>query len=91
MGYAPYISRLVQQWNLQDNDDDQLFYTKIYIDPVKRVRESLQFLFLLLGCFDFSFFLREGSETKKFWETELRIVFVGITVETLHIRGLSSE
>lgn len=36
MGYAPYISRLVQQWNLQDNDDDQLFYTKLYIDPVKR-------------------------------------------------------
>lgn len=48
MGYAPYISRLVQQWNLQDNDDDQLFYTKVYIDPVKRVRESLQLLFLLL-------------------------------------------
>ncbi|XP_052043605.1 procollagen-lysine,2-oxoglutarate 5-dioxygenase 2 isoform X2 [Apodemus sylvaticus] len=36
IGYAPYISRLVQQWDLQDNDDDQLFYTKIYIDPLKR-------------------------------------------------------
>nr|XP_020836616.1 procollagen-lysine,2-oxoglutarate 5-dioxygenase 2 isoform X3 [Phascolarctos cinereus] len=36
VGYAPYINRIVQQWNLQDNDDDQLFYTKIYIDPLKR-------------------------------------------------------
>lgn len=37
IGYAPYINRIVQQWALQDNDDDQLFYTKIYIDPLKRV------------------------------------------------------
>nr|KAF6475682.1 procollagen-lysine,2-oxoglutarate 5-dioxygenase 2 [Rousettus aegyptiacus] len=37
IGYAPYINRIVQQWNLQDNDDDQLFYTKIYIDPLKRI------------------------------------------------------
>ncbi|XP_032202383.1 procollagen-lysine,2-oxoglutarate 5-dioxygenase 2 isoform X1 [Mustela erminea] len=36
IGYAPYINKIVQQWNLQDNDDDQLFYTKIYIDPLKR-------------------------------------------------------
>ncbi|XP_019487107.1 PREDICTED: procollagen-lysine,2-oxoglutarate 5-dioxygenase 2 [Hipposideros armiger] len=36
IGYAPYVNRIVQQWNLQDNDDDQLFYTKIYIDPLKR-------------------------------------------------------
>uniref|UniRef100_A0A5F8GCT7 procollagen-lysine 5-dioxygenase n=1 Tax=Monodelphis domestica TaxID=13616 RepID=A0A5F8GCT7_MONDO len=36
VGYAPYINHIVQQWNLQDNDDDQLFYTKIYIDPLKR-------------------------------------------------------
>uniref|UniRef100_A0A3P9D1Q9 procollagen-lysine 5-dioxygenase n=1 Tax=Maylandia zebra TaxID=106582 RepID=A0A3P9D1Q9_9CICH len=27
------------QWNLHDNDDDQLFYTKIYLDPLQR--ESL--------------------------------------------------
>uniref|UniRef100_A0A9L9PXC2 Procollagen-lysine,2-oxoglutarate 5-dioxygenase 2 n=1 Tax=Homo sapiens TaxID=9606 RepID=A0A9L9PXC2_HUMAN len=36
IGYAPYVNRIVQQWNLQDNDDDQLFYTKVYIDPLKR-------------------------------------------------------
>lgn len=39
IGYAPYIKRIVSQWELHDNDDDQLFYTKIYLDPLKR--ESL--------------------------------------------------
>lgn len=38
IGYAPYLKRLVSQWNLHDNDDDQLFYTKIYLDPLQRVR-----------------------------------------------------
>ncbi|XP_054838690.1 procollagen-lysine,2-oxoglutarate 5-dioxygenase 2 isoform X2 [Eublepharis macularius] len=36
IGYAPYVNNIVQQWDLQDNDDDQLFYTKIYIDQLKR-------------------------------------------------------
>ncbi|XP_037136122.1 procollagen-lysine,2-oxoglutarate 5-dioxygenase 2 isoform X2 [Syngnathus acus] len=36
IGYAPYINRIVSQWNLHDNDDDQLFYTKIYVDPLQR-------------------------------------------------------
>lgn len=48
IGYAPYINRIVQQWNLQDNDDDQLFYTKIYIDPLARVGSKLLSLFFLL-------------------------------------------
>ena len=38
VGYAPYINRLVKQWDLHDNDDDQLFYTKLYVDPHQRVR-----------------------------------------------------
>uniref|UniRef100_A0A672UTM1 procollagen-lysine 5-dioxygenase n=1 Tax=Strigops habroptila TaxID=2489341 RepID=A0A672UTM1_STRHB len=41
IGYAPYINRIVQQWNLQDNDDDQLFYTKIYVDPLARERFNI--------------------------------------------------
>ncbi|KAM6414638.1 procollagen-lysine,2-oxoglutarate 5-dioxygenase 2 isoform 2-T2 [Rhynochetos jubatus] len=41
IGYAPYINRIVQQWNLQDNDDDQLFYTKIYVDPLARGRINI--------------------------------------------------
>lgn len=48
IGYAPSINRIVQQWNLQDNDDDQLFYTKIYVDPLARVgSNSLSHFFLL--------------------------------------------
>uniref|UniRef100_A0A4W3H928 procollagen-lysine 5-dioxygenase n=2 Tax=Callorhinchus milii TaxID=7868 RepID=A0A4W3H928_CALMI len=37
MGYATHLNRIVEQWELQDNDDDQLFYTKVYLDPSKRV------------------------------------------------------
>ncbi|XP_061121853.1 procollagen-lysine,2-oxoglutarate 5-dioxygenase 2 isoform X2 [Syngnathus typhle] len=36
IGYASYINRIVSQWNLHDNDDDQLFYTKIFVDPLQR-------------------------------------------------------
>ncbi|XP_057679969.1 procollagen-lysine,2-oxoglutarate 5-dioxygenase 2 isoform X1 [Corythoichthys intestinalis] len=36
IGYAPYINRIVSQWNLHDNDDDQLFYTKIFVDSLQR-------------------------------------------------------
>ncbi|XP_062988217.1 procollagen-lysine,2-oxoglutarate 5-dioxygenase 2 isoform X2 [Elgaria multicarinata webbii] len=41
IGYSPFVNSIVQQWNLQDNDDDQLFYTKIYIDPLKRERINI--------------------------------------------------
>lgn len=32
------MNQIVSQWSLHDNDDDQLFYTKIYLDPLQRVR-----------------------------------------------------
>ena len=37
MGYGTSIKEMVGQWNLHDNDDDQLFYTKIYLDFQQRV------------------------------------------------------
>ncbi|XP_048397961.1 procollagen-lysine,2-oxoglutarate 5-dioxygenase 2 isoform X2 [Stegostoma tigrinum] len=37
IGYASSVNRIVEKWQLQDNDDDQLFYTKIYVDPLKRL------------------------------------------------------
>lgn len=40
IGYAPYIQKIMNQWDLHDNDDDQLFYTKIYVDPLQRVSEE---------------------------------------------------
>ncbi|KAM5163708.1 procollagen-lysine,2-oxoglutarate 5-dioxygenase 2 isoform 2-T2 [Mantella aurantiaca] len=36
IGYVPSVKQIVQQWTLQDNDDDQLFYTKIYLDAHQR-------------------------------------------------------
>uniref|UniRef100_A0AAZ3Q9F5 procollagen-lysine 5-dioxygenase n=1 Tax=Oncorhynchus tshawytscha TaxID=74940 RepID=A0AAZ3Q9F5_ONCTS len=36
IGYAPYVNKIVEQWNLHENDDDQLFYTKIYLDSFQR-------------------------------------------------------
>ncbi|CAL8312658.1 unnamed protein product [Merluccius merluccius] len=36
MGYATTVNKMVAQWALHDNDDDQLFYTKIYLDPLQR-------------------------------------------------------
>ncbi|XP_029471734.1 procollagen-lysine,2-oxoglutarate 5-dioxygenase 2 isoform X2 [Rhinatrema bivittatum] len=41
IGYVSHINQIVQQWNLQDNDDDQLFYTKIYIDQLQRERINI--------------------------------------------------
>uniref|UniRef100_A0A8D0DE58 Procollagen-lysine,2-oxoglutarate 5-dioxygenase 1 n=1 Tax=Sander lucioperca TaxID=283035 RepID=A0A8D0DE58_SANLU len=36
IGYIPNIKEMVADWTGKDNDSDQLFFTKIYIDPVKR-------------------------------------------------------
>uniref|UniRef100_A0A8C3AFY9 Procollagen-lysine,2-oxoglutarate 5-dioxygenase 1 n=1 Tax=Cyclopterus lumpus TaxID=8103 RepID=A0A8C3AFY9_CYCLU len=36
IGYLPNIKEMVSDWTGEDNDSDQLFFTKIYIDPVKR-------------------------------------------------------
>lgn len=44
IGYLPNIKEMVADWTGEDNDSDQLFFTKIYIDPAKRVR------FVTLQC-----------------------------------------
>ncbi|KAM3932213.1 procollagen-lysine,2-oxoglutarate 5-dioxygenase 2 isoform 2-T2 [Leptodactylus fuscus] len=41
IGYLSNLKQIVQQWTLQDNDDDQLFYTKIYIDHLQRERINI--------------------------------------------------
>lgn len=40
IGFAPTIHRIVRQWKYKDDDDDQLFYTKLYLDP--GLREKLK-------------------------------------------------
>ncbi|XP_071999185.1 procollagen-lysine,2-oxoglutarate 5-dioxygenase 2 isoform X2 [Engystomops pustulosus] len=41
IGYLSNLKQITQQWTLQDNDDDQLFYTKIYIDQLQRERINI--------------------------------------------------
>uniref|UniRef100_A0A7N8XGU6 Procollagen-lysine,2-oxoglutarate 5-dioxygenase 1 n=1 Tax=Mastacembelus armatus TaxID=205130 RepID=A0A7N8XGU6_9TELE len=38
IGYVPKVREMVSGWTGEDGDSDQLFFTKIYIDPEKRVR-----------------------------------------------------
>lgn len=41
MGFAPELAALVQQWKYKDNDDDQLFYTRIYLDKTQRSKYNI--------------------------------------------------
>ncbi|XP_072314667.1 multifunctional procollagen lysine hydroxylase and glycosyltransferase LH3 isoform X2 [Eucyclogobius newberryi] len=41
MGLAPELASLVQQWKYKDNDDDQLFYTRIYLDKAQRTKYNM--------------------------------------------------
>lgn len=41
MGFAPDLSSIVQQWRSKDYEDDQLFYTKIYLDPILRSKYNM--------------------------------------------------
>ncbi|XP_058246085.1 procollagen-lysine,2-oxoglutarate 5-dioxygenase 1 isoform X2 [Hemibagrus wyckioides] len=36
IGYAKNIKKMVSDWSGKDDDSDQLFYTKLYINPEKR-------------------------------------------------------
>uniref|UniRef100_A0A6I8QMR6 procollagen-lysine 5-dioxygenase n=1 Tax=Xenopus tropicalis TaxID=8364 RepID=A0A6I8QMR6_XENTR len=36
IGFAPQLYRMVQLWKYKDDDDDQLFYTKVYLDESLR-------------------------------------------------------
>ena len=37
IGFADTISEIVSDHPVQDSDDDQLYYTKLYLDQEKRV------------------------------------------------------
>ncbi|XP_041842108.1 multifunctional procollagen lysine hydroxylase and glycosyltransferase LH3 isoform X2 [Melanotaenia boesemani] len=41
IGFASDLSAIVQQWKYKDNDDDQLFYTKIYLDKTQRTKFNM--------------------------------------------------
>uniref|UniRef100_A0AAY5KCL2 procollagen-lysine 5-dioxygenase n=1 Tax=Esox lucius TaxID=8010 RepID=A0AAY5KCL2_ESOLU len=52
IGFAPEVSAIVQQWKQKDNDDDQLFYTKIYLDKAQRVKLSSRIFQNLSGVIE---------------------------------------
>uniref|UniRef100_A0A672P6Z4 Procollagen-lysine,2-oxoglutarate 5-dioxygenase 1 n=1 Tax=Sinocyclocheilus grahami TaxID=75366 RepID=A0A672P6Z4_SINGR len=39
IGYAPNLKKMLSDWSGADSDSDQLHFTKIYINPEKRVNE----------------------------------------------------
>uniref|UniRef100_A0A452RMZ9 procollagen-lysine 5-dioxygenase n=1 Tax=Ursus americanus TaxID=9643 RepID=A0A452RMZ9_URSAM len=41
IGFAPTVHQVVRQWKYKDDDDDQLFYTRLYLDPGLREKLSL--------------------------------------------------
>ncbi|XP_072012542.1 procollagen-lysine,2-oxoglutarate 5-dioxygenase 1 [Engystomops pustulosus] len=41
MGYASHLHKLVAEWDGDDETSDQLFYTKIFLDPVKREKVNI--------------------------------------------------
>ncbi|XP_044134254.1 procollagen-lysine,2-oxoglutarate 5-dioxygenase 1 [Bufo gargarizans] len=41
IGYASHLHKLVSDWDGADEDSDQLFYTKIFLDPVKREKINI--------------------------------------------------
>ncbi|KAF3698361.1 Procollagen-lysine,2-oxoglutarate 5-dioxygenase 3 [Channa argus] len=41
IGFASELSAIVQQWKYKDNDDDQLFYTKIYLNKTQRTKFNM--------------------------------------------------
>uniref|UniRef100_A0A673NAH5 procollagen-lysine 5-dioxygenase n=1 Tax=Sinocyclocheilus rhinocerous TaxID=307959 RepID=A0A673NAH5_9TELE len=47
IGYARYIQKIVNQWDLHDNDDDQLFYTKSRRSLVSGLRLTIVYEVLL--------------------------------------------
>ncbi|NP_001088279.1 procollagen-lysine, 2-oxoglutarate 5-dioxygenase 1 L homeolog precursor [Xenopus laevis] len=41
IGYAAYLYKMVADWDGTDKDSDQLFYTKLFLDPVKRGKVNI--------------------------------------------------
>lgn len=46
MGYAPEIWKLINIGLIKDNDDDQLYYTKIYLNENFRVTFLFEYFFV---------------------------------------------
>uniref|UniRef100_A0A673HX75 Procollagen-lysine,2-oxoglutarate 5-dioxygenase 1 n=1 Tax=Sinocyclocheilus rhinocerous TaxID=307959 RepID=A0A673HX75_9TELE len=55
IGYAPNLKQMLSDWSGADSDSDQLFFTKLYINPEKRVSNiNDNLLFFLIRSVLFS-------------------------------------
>uniref|UniRef100_A0A3Q1FE30 Procollagen-lysine,2-oxoglutarate 5-dioxygenase 1-like n=1 Tax=Acanthochromis polyacanthus TaxID=80966 RepID=A0A3Q1FE30_9TELE len=87
IGYLPNIKEMVANWTGEDNESDQLFFTKIYIDPAKRKSINItldskcrlfQNLHGALGeCCKLSLSLSSGKAFKNVLTTEAFCKFTG--------------
>lgn len=50
MGYAPEIYRMLSLKEVEDKDDDQLYFTMIYLDEKLRVSENVLTRFMNYHC-----------------------------------------
>eukprot|EP00062_Callorhinchus_milii_P012786 gi/632960169/ref/XP_007896041.1/ PREDICTED: procollagen-lysine,2-oxoglutarate 5-dioxygenase 1 isoform X2 [Callorhinchus milii] len=41
IGFADNVYQMIEPWSLQDDDDDQLFYTKIFLDSEKKEKLNI--------------------------------------------------
>lgn len=70
MGYSSYVHEIITSSPLKDEDDDQLFYTKVYLDDELRVSEASVFCFRYEICFEHCMHYFPSSFQKK-WTIKL--------------------
>ena len=51
MGYAPEMYVLISDHEVKDTDDDQLYYTKLYLDQDVRVRCEFSIILLFFDAY----------------------------------------
>ena len=51
MGYAPEMYALISDHEVKDTDDDQLYYTKLYLDQDVRVRCEFSIILLFFDAY----------------------------------------
>ena len=50
IGYATDLYEIMNEQHINDDEDDQLYYTMIFLDLPKRVRWLIRFLFNCVNC-----------------------------------------
>ena len=54
IGYAPYIYDVLTTATVRDNDDDQLYYTKIFLNKQTRVTSDMPLFSVFLYSYNYT-------------------------------------